>query len=69
MTVLDLIANKLSLVLLFKHFVADTGNKFQMFNIKKINDLKILFSKLTLTDKSSNTTLNVTKRQDLKFKN
>lgn len=69
MTVLDFITNKLSLLLLFKHFVDDTGNQVQMFNIKKINDLKILFSKLTLTDKCSTTTLNVTKRQDSKFKN
>lgn len=35
MTVLDFITNKLSLLLLFKHFVDDTGNQFQMFNIKK----------------------------------
>lgn len=45
MAVLDFIANKLSLQLLFKHFVADTGNQRQMFNIKKINDLKILVFK------------------------
>lgn len=45
MLVLEFIANKLRLLLLFKRFVADTFNQRQMFDIKKINDHKILFFK------------------------